>query len=112
MKLDNSTIVTGVLYQHKDSTDIQLLGGLTIGVKLFGRVPFTGFTYRQETSAEDKLLSGSRVTGIVYRYEDGLDDVILCDALSLRFAKSPLGSEPHLPNVPVLRSHESAAVGT
>jgi len=75
--LDNSTIVTGVLYQHRDSTDTQLLGGLAIGVKLFDGVPITGFTYRQETSAEDKLLSGSRVTGIVYRYEDGLDDVIL-----------------------------------
>jgi len=75
--LDNSTIVTGVLYQQKDSTDTQLLGGLAISVKLFDGVPITGFTYRQERSAEDKLLSGSRVTGIVYRYEDGLDDVIL-----------------------------------
>lgn len=77
MKLDNSTIVTGVLYQQKDSTDTQLLGGLAISVKLFDGVPITGFTYRQEKSAEDKLLSGSQVTGIVYRYEDGLDDVIL-----------------------------------
>jgi hypothetical protein len=75
--LDDSTIVTGVLYQHKDSTDTQLLGGLAIGVKLFDRVPITGFTYRQEKSTEDKILSGSQVTGIVYRYEDGLDDVIL-----------------------------------
>jgi hypothetical protein len=75
--LDNSTIVTGVLYQHRDSTDTQLLGGLAIGVKLFDGVPMTGFTYRQEGSTEDKILSGSRVTGIVYRYEDGLDDVIL-----------------------------------
>jgi hypothetical protein len=80
MKLDNSTIVTGVLYQQKDSTDTQLLGGLAISVKLFDGVPITGFTYRQEKSAEDKLLSGSRVTGIVYRYEDGLDDVILKNA--------------------------------
>jgi hypothetical protein len=80
MKLDNSTIVTGVLYQQKDSTDTQLLGGLAISVKLFDGVPITGFTYRQEKSAEDKLLSGSRVTGIVYRYEDGLDDVILRSA--------------------------------
>ncbi len=75
--LDNSTIVTGVLYQYRDSTDIQLLGGLTIDIKLFDNVPITGFTYRQEKSTEDKILSGAQVTGIVYRYEDDLDDVIL-----------------------------------
>lgn len=75
--LDNSTIVTGVLYQQRDSTDIQLLGGLTIDIKLFDNIPITGFTYRQERSAEDKILSGVKVTGIVYRYADDLDDVIL-----------------------------------
>jgi hypothetical protein len=75
--LDNSTIVTGVLYQHRDSSDIQLLGGLTIDIKLFDKIPITGFTYRQERSAEDKILSGVKVTGVVYRYADDLDDVIL-----------------------------------
>jgi hypothetical protein len=75
--LGNSMIVTGVLYQHRDSTDTQLLGGLAIGVKLFDNVPISGFTYRQEKSTEDKILSGARVTGIVYRYADDLDDVIL-----------------------------------
>jgi len=78
MKLiDNSTAVTGVLYQHRDSTDTQLLGGLTIDIRLFDNVPITGFTYRQERSAEDKILSGVHVTGIVYQYSDDLDDVIL-----------------------------------
>ena len=75
--LDDSTIVTGVLYQHRDSTDTQLLGGLTIDIKLFDKIPITGFTYRQERSAEDKILSGVKVTGVVYRYADDLDDVIL-----------------------------------
>lgn len=75
--LDNSTVVTGVLYQHRDSTDTQLLGGLTIDIKLFDNVPITGFTYRQERSVEDKILSGVQVTGIVYRHADDLDDVIL-----------------------------------
>jgi hypothetical protein len=75
--LDNSTIVTGVLYQHRDSTDTQLLGGLTIDIKLFDNIPITGFTYRQERSTEDKILSGTEVTGIVYRYADDLDDAIL-----------------------------------
>ena len=75
--LDDSTIVTGVLYQHRDSTDTQLLGGLTIDIKLFDKIPITGFTYCQERSAEDKILSGVKVTGVVYRYADDLDDVIL-----------------------------------
>ena len=75
--LDNSTIVTGILYQYRDSTDTQLLGGLTIDIKLFDNIPITGFTYRQERSAEDKILSGVHVTGIVYQYADDLDDVIL-----------------------------------
>jgi hypothetical protein len=75
--LDNSTIVTGVLYQHRDSSDTQLLSGLTIDIKLFDNIPITGFTYRQERSAEDKILSGVQVSGIVYRNADDLDDVIL-----------------------------------
>jgi hypothetical protein len=75
--LDNATDVTGVLYQYRDSTDTQLLGGLTIDIKLFDNVPITGFTYCQERSVEDKILSGTEVTGIVYRYADDLDDVIL-----------------------------------
>jgi fumarate reductase subunit D len=78
--LDDSTVVTGILYQHKDSTDTQLLSGLEIGVKLFDGLPITGFTYRLERSTEDSLVSGSRVTGVVYRFEDGLDDVILRSA--------------------------------
>lgn len=75
--LDDSTIVTGVLYQHRDLTDTQLLGGLTIDIKLFDNIPITGFTYCQERSAEDKILSGVKVTGVVYSYADDLDDVIL-----------------------------------
>jgi hypothetical protein len=75
--LDNSTIVTGILYQYRDSTDTQLFGGLSIDTKLFDNIPITGFTYRRERSAEDKILSGTQVTGIVYRYANDLDDVIL-----------------------------------
>lgn len=75
--LDNSTIVTGILYQHRDSSDTQLLGGLTIDIKLFDNIPITGLIYRQERSAEDKILSGVKVTGVVYRHADDLDDVIL-----------------------------------
>jgi len=75
MKLpEDSSVITGVLYQHKGSTDTQLLGGLAIGVKLFDGVPISGFTYCEENSIEDKLVSGSRVTGIVYRHETSVDD--------------------------------------
>ena len=81
MKLsEDSSVVTGVLYQHKGSTDAQLLGGLAIDVKLFDGVPITGFTYCEENSIEDKLVSGSRVTGIVYRYEATIDNRILRSA--------------------------------
>ena len=81
MKLpENSSVITGVLYQHKGSTDTQLLGGLAIGVKLFDGVPISGFTYCEENSIEDKLVSGSRVTGIVYRHETSVDDRILRSA--------------------------------
>ena len=74
---EDSSIVTGILYQHKGSTDTQLLGGLAISVKLFAGVPITGFTYREENSIENKLVSGSRVTGIVYRHETDVDEQIL-----------------------------------
>jgi hypothetical protein len=74
---EDSSIVTGILYQHKGSTDTQLLGGLAISVKLLTGVPITGFTYREENSIEDKLVSGSRVTGIVYRHEADVDEQIL-----------------------------------
>jgi hypothetical protein len=78
MKLpQDSSVITGVLCQHRDSTDTQLLGGLAIGVKLFDGVPITGFTYCEENSIEDKLVSGSRITGIVYRLETSIDDRIL-----------------------------------
>ena len=81
MKLpQDSSVITGVLYQHRDSTDTQLLGGLAIGVKLFDGVPITGFTYCEENSTEDKLVSGSRITGIVYRYETSIDNRILRSA--------------------------------
>jgi len=81
MKLpEDSSVITGVLYQHKGSTDTQLLGGLAIGVQLFDRVPITGFTYCEDNSIEDKLVSGSRVTGIVYRHETTIDDRILRSA--------------------------------
>jgi hypothetical protein len=81
MKLpEDSSVITGVLYQHKGSTDTQLLGGLAIGVKLFHGVPISGFTYCEENSIEDKLVSGSRVTGIVYRHETSVDDRILRSA--------------------------------
>ena len=81
MKLpEDSSVITGVLYQHKGSTDTQLLGGLAIGVKLFDGVPISGFTYCEENSIEDKLVSGSRVTGIVYRHETSVDDRILRSA--------------------------------
>jgi hypothetical protein len=81
MKLPkDSSVITGVLYQHKGSTDTQLLGGLAIGVKLFDGVPISGFTYCEENSIEDKLVSGSRVTGIVYRHETSVDDRILRSA--------------------------------
>ena len=81
MKLpQDSSVITGVLYQHRDSTDTQLLGGLAIGVKLFDGVPITGFTYCEENSTENKLVSGSRVTGIVYRHETSTDDQILRSA--------------------------------
>ena len=36
---EDTSIVTGILYQHKGSTDTQLLGGLAISVKLFNGVP-------------------------------------------------------------------------
>ena len=77
---EDSSVITGILYQHKDSTDTQLLGGLAIGVKLFDGVPITGFTYCEENSTENKLVSGSRVTGIVYRHETSTDDQILRSA--------------------------------
>jgi hypothetical protein len=77
---EESSVITGILYQHKDSTDTQLLGGLAIGVKLFDGVPITGFTYCEENSTENKLVSGSRVTGIVYRHETSTDDQILRSA--------------------------------
>jgi hypothetical protein len=77
---EDSSVITGILYQHKDSTDTQLLGGLAIGVKLFDGVPVTGFTYCEENSTENKLVSGSRVTGIVYRHETSTDDQILRSA--------------------------------
>ena len=81
MKLPkDSSVITGVLYQHRDSMDTQLLGGLAIGVKLFDGVPITGFTYCEENSIEDKLVSGSRITGIVYRHETSIDDRILRSA--------------------------------
>ena len=81
MKLPkDSSVITGVLYQHRDSMDTQLLGGLAIGVKLFDGVPITGFTYCEENSIEDKLVSGSRITGIVYRHETAIDDRILRSA--------------------------------
>jgi len=81
MKLpEDSSVITGVLYQHKGSTDTQLVGGLAIGVKLFDGVPITGFTYSEENSTEDKLVSGSRVTGVVYRHETSVDDRILRSA--------------------------------
>lgn len=77
---EDSSVITGILYQHKGSTDTQLLGGLAIGVKLFDGVPITGFTYCEENSTENKLVSGSRVTGIVYRHETSTDDQILRSA--------------------------------
>jgi hypothetical protein len=78
MKLsEDSSVITGVLYQHQGSTDTQLLGGLAIGVKLFDRMPITGFIYCEKNSTEDKLVSGSPVTGIVYRDETSIDDRIL-----------------------------------
>jgi hypothetical protein len=77
---EDSSVITGILYQHKDSTDTQLLGGLAIGVKLFDGVPITGFTYCEENSTENKLVSGSRVTGIVYRHETSTDAQILRSA--------------------------------
>ena len=81
MKLpQDSSVITGVLYQHGDSTDTQLLGGLAIGVKLFDGVPITGFTYCEENAIEDKLVSGSRITGIVYRHETSIDNRILRSA--------------------------------
>jgi hypothetical protein len=81
MKLsEDSSVITGILYQRQGSTDTQLLGGLAIGVKLFDRVPITGFTYREKNSTEDTLVSGSRVTGIVYRHETSVDDRILRSA--------------------------------
>jgi hypothetical protein len=81
MKLpQDSSVITGVLYQHRDSTDTQLLGGLAIGVKLFDGVPISGFTYCEENSIEDKLVSGSRITGIVYRHETSIDNRILRSA--------------------------------
>jgi uncharacterized protein YjbI with pentapeptide repeats len=81
MKLsEDSSVITGVLYQNHGSTDTQLLGGLAIGVKLFDRMPITGFTYCEKNSTEDKLISGSRVTGIVYRDETSIDDRILRSA--------------------------------
>jgi hypothetical protein len=81
MKLsEDSSVITGVLYQPQGSTDTQLLGGLAIGVKLFDRMPITGFTYCEKNSTEDKLVSGSRVTGIIYRHETSIDDGILRSA--------------------------------
>jgi len=77
-------LITGVLYQHKGSTDTQLLGGLAIGVKLFDGVPISGFTYCEENSIEDKLVSGSRVTGSWYRHETSVDDRILRSAKNKR----------------------------
>jgi hypothetical protein len=74
---EETSVITGVLYQHKGSTDTQLVGGLEIGVKLFDGVPLTGFTYRDESSTESKLVSGSPVTGIVYQHETSIDDRIL-----------------------------------
>ena len=77
---EDSSVITGILYQHQGSMDTQLLGGLAIGVKLFDRVPMSGFTYREKNSTEDTLVSGSRVTGIIYRDETSIDDRILRSA--------------------------------
>jgi len=105
MKLpQDSSVITGVLYQHRDSTDTQLLGGLAIGVKLFDGVPITGFTYCEENSTEDKLVSGSRITGIVYRYETSIDNRILRSAkikgvIFEKREKSQDDTAPESPNV-------------
>jgi len=74
---EDSSIVTGILYQHKGSIDTQLVGGLANSIKLFNGVPITGFTYREENAIEDKLVSGMQVVGIVYRSDAGLDEQIL-----------------------------------
>jgi hypothetical protein len=74
---EGSSIVTGVLYQEKGSTDTQLVGGLADSIKLFNGVPITGFTYREENAVEDKLVSGLQVTGIVHRSGAGSDEQIL-----------------------------------
>jgi hypothetical protein len=77
---EDSSIVTGILYQHKGSMDTQLVGGLSNSIKLFDGVPITGFTYREENATEDKLLSGVQVAGIVLQSEAGLDEQILRSA--------------------------------
>jgi len=74
---EDSSIVTGLLYQQKGSTDTQLFGGLANSIKLFNGVPITGFTYREENAIEDKLVSGLQVTGIVHRSGAGVDEQIL-----------------------------------
>jgi hypothetical protein len=74
---ENPSIVTGILYQNKGSTDTQLVGGLANSIKLFDDVPITGFTYREENAIEDKLVSGLQVTGIVHRSGADLDEQIL-----------------------------------
>ena len=74
---EDSSIVTGLLYQQKGSTDTQLFGGLANSIKLFNGVPITGFTYREENAIEDKLVSGLHVTGIVHRSGAGVDEQIL-----------------------------------
>ena len=109
MKLpQDSSVITGVLYQHRDSTDTQLLGGLAIGVKLFEGLPITGFTYCEENSIEDKLVSGSRITGIVYRHETSIDDRILRSAkikgvIFEKREKSQDDTAPESPNVDHVR---------
>jgi hypothetical protein len=77
MKGEKSPLVTGILYQHKGSTDTQLVGGLANSIKLFDGVPMTGFTYREENGTEEKLVSGLQVIGIVHRSEGGSDEQIL-----------------------------------
>ena len=60
---EESSGITGILYQHKDSTDTKLLGGLAIGVKLFDSetpVSLTAKRTQQRTSSSaDRGLRGS-----------------------------------------------------
>lgn len=78
--LKDSAVITGILYQQKGSTDVQLLSGLKFGVKLLEAAPITGFTYTEKESSEQKLLSGLRISGMVHKQENTPDQGILRSA--------------------------------